>query len=233
VLTVSLVIAATATAAALVHHEFFRPPTPGAPKSTVEYMPSWQSLVASGRTIGDSSAPVKIVEFADLQCPFCRQFNRSIRLAIERYPSKVSLVFIHFPLRGHSFALPGARAVECAHAENKFVALVDLLYERQDSLTGKNPADVKMWVAFAREVGVRDTLRFERCMETVAVPPMVEAGLKVGEAHKISRTPTVIINGWRYSAPPSDSEMVRGVSRILEGKSPHQRSLFARLLGRG
>lgn len=232
-LNVSLVIAASAIAVVLVHREFFSTTVSAESRTTIEYMPRWREMVPSGRLIGDSAAPVKIIEFVDLQCPYCRRFNRSIQLIMERYPSQVSVVFIHLPLRSHPFALPAARAVECAHAEGQFADLVDLLYERQDSMGGQNPDDAKVWSAYAREVGVLDTARFTRCMQDSTTPPAVEAGLKIAKEHSIRGTPTVIINGWRYSTPPSDSELVRDVGRLLAGKRLNSRSFLARVLGRG
>lgn len=74
-----IAIAAVAIAVVLVHREFFsggesQASTPTEPA----YYSSWKELLGVGRLIGDTAAPVKIIEFGDLECPACRGFNNSV-----------------------------------------------------------------------------------------------------------------------------------------------------------
>ena len=229
VLTAALVVAAMSTAAVLVHREFLSSPDPPRPSIKKEYLRDWKRLIPAGRMIGDSTAPVTIIEFADLQCPFCREFHRSVQLLMQKHPKKVSLVFIHFPLRGHAFALPAARAVECAHKHGKFADLVDLLFEQQDSLKRMQGKGTD-WTAYAVAAGIKDTSLFEQRMRDSSIPPGVEAGLTLAKQLGVTGTPTVIVNGWRYSAPPSDSALTKHVEDLIDGKD--RRSLLTRIFGR-
>jgi hypothetical protein len=43
----------------------------------------------------------------------------------------------------------------------------------------------------------------------------------LGKQQDVRGTPTVILNGWRYGAPPQDSELVRAVRDILHGRPPY------------
>jgi protein-disulfide isomerase len=50
---------------------------------------------------------------------------------------QVSLIYIHFPLTGHRFAMPAARAAECAGNQGRFQAMYDQLFDGQDSFWGQ------------------------------------------------------------------------------------------------
>ena len=57
-------------------------------------------------TFGPEKAPVTIVEFADFQCFYCSKANQRMKALIKKYEDKVRLVYKHFPLDFHPFALP-------------------------------------------------------------------------------------------------------------------------------
>ena len=61
-----------------------------------------------------------IVEFTDYQCPYCHRAQGVIDQVLARYPGKVRLVHLEFPLDGHPGAVPAARAARCAGEQGKF-----------------------------------------------------------------------------------------------------------------
>src|SRR3989344_533240 len=64
---------------------------------------------------GDKNAPVKIIEYSDLECPFCKRFHPTLQQAVDEYKGKVAWVYRHFPLDAlHSKADKEAEAAECA-----------------------------------------------------------------------------------------------------------------------
>ena len=86
-----------------------------------------------GVVLGEAGAPVTVVEFADLQCPYCARFARSSLPVVVRElvrPGKVRLVF-----RGVVFLGPdserGLRAVLAAGEQGKAWQLLELLYRHQ------------------------------------------------------------------------------------------------------
>jgi protein-disulfide isomerase len=99
----------------------------------------------------------------------------------------------------HRFALGAARATECARGEDKFGSMVDALFNKQDSL------GLKSWVSYGVDAGLRDTAAFARCMSSSASISSVEAGRSLGRRMEVNGTPTIIVNGWRFQAPPYDS----------------------------
>src|SRR3989344_5249475 len=64
---------------------------------------------------GNPNAPVKIVEYSDTECPFCKAFHATLQKAAQEYGNDVAWVYRHFPLdQLHSKARKEAVALECA-----------------------------------------------------------------------------------------------------------------------
>lgn len=199
-----IVMSAVAVAFADLHREVTGGAKPsatayGPPVAIKDYKKAWAAVLQVGTPMGDTSAPVKIVEFADLECPGCRAFYERVRQLPESLQSQMALVFVHYPLPMHRFALGAARATECARGEHKFAAMVDALFSKQDSL------GLKTWVSYSVDAGLRDTAAFARCVSSSAAMSLVEAGRSLGRKMDVNGTPTVIVNGWRFQSPPYDS----------------------------
>lgn len=215
--TISAVLglAAVAIATVMVHREFFAPPSTNATARPSEYLASWKEILPAGHSIGDVSGSIKLIVFTDLECPFCRRFNETVKELLGQYPQGVEYVFVHRPIQNHRFALSAARAAECADRDGRFADAVNRIYAAQDSF------GLKSWNSFARDAGVQDSVLFKRCMADSTAMPKVTAGLALAEKFKITATPTVILNGWKYGIPPSDTSLVRAVKDLLAGRSPY------------
>lgn len=211
-----LTVTAVAVAAALLHGEFFRERSrvATAQQRQPEYLPNWQEFLGSGTSIGNPTAPIKIIEFGDFECPYCRVASDSLRALRDRFAGRVALVFVHYPLNRHRFARPAARVAECAGMQGRFEAMHDELYSRQDSL------GLKSWASYAAAAGVRDTIRFNRCATASDEVAKVNAGVALGNALGVTGTPTLIVNGWRFFAPPVSGELENTVSLLLQGLEP-------------
>lgn len=212
---VVLTLSAAAIATAVVHREFFAPPAPQAPAARApEHMRRWADLLEGAVVLGNRQAPVTIVEFMDLECPFCSTFNGHVRALRQKYGDVVRVAVIHFPLDQHRFARPAARAAECAHTQGRFEHFINAVYDKQDSL------GFKSWTSFASDAGVPDTVSFLRCATATTAVPRVDTGLALARAIGANGTPTVIVNGWRYYTPPDTAELDRVVRAVLAGKPP-------------
>lgn len=82
---------------------------------------------------GDRNAQVVIIEYSDLQCPFCQRFHGTMNEVMRGYkPEQVAWVFRHFPLDSiHQNARPLAEASECAYelgGDKKFWEFIDALF---------------------------------------------------------------------------------------------------------
>lgn len=207
--SILLGLAALVIAATLVHREFW---PSNVPQSGIErppvYVANWRLLLGAGHVLGDSAAPLKIIEFGDFECPYCRRADSTYHDIKKKYGSRLALVFVNFPLTMHRFAIPAARAAECAGEQGRFAEMHDLLYEKQDSL------GLKTWSAFAIDAGVRDTLAFARCNATPGMPAGIQAGLDAGHRLQVNATPTMLVNGWRFFAPPSEHQLDSALAAI-------------------
>jgi protein-disulfide isomerase len=63
---------------------------------------------------GSQNAKLTIIEFSDLECPYCKQVHPTIKQVMEKYSADVRWVYRHLPLSIHPNALSAAVASECA-----------------------------------------------------------------------------------------------------------------------
>lgn len=186
--------------------------------SSPTYVANWQELVPAGIPLSPSGREITIVEFSDYECPFCSMFDSVARevAADPRYSRRVSHLFLHSPFPGtrHKFALPAARAAECAARQNRFAEMHHLIFKNQDSL------GLKRWNAFAVGAGVRDTLEFMRCQTDTRPMPRIETSRALASQFKVAGTPTVFVNGWRYNRVMTTEELSAAIDSLLVGRKP-------------
>jgi protein-disulfide isomerase len=176
------------------------------------YIASWRSFDSVGIVTGSSTAPVRITEFVDYECPACRAYRGVLSEFAQRHPNQISEVFVHFPLPMHRFSQQAARAVECATQQGRFQEMRDRLFAQQDSF------GLKPWSAYAAAAGVSDSDRFARCLNDSASVARILRGSKLAEKLELDGTPTVVVNGWIYPTPPTLSELEADANRIASGK---------------
>lgn len=222
-MTAVLVLSAIAIAGSLVHREFFAERSVSSRSSSAPravFDSSWQSLVAAGIRVGRSDALVQIIEFADFECPYCRLFHESVESLPAPLAEQVSIVFIHSPLVQHRFALPAARAAECADSLGRFDEFAKAVFARQDSL------GLRSWESFAADAGIADSVRIANCAKAPTHSRRIEEGVALAASINVRGTPTVFVNGWRFARPPTDS-LAEVVARVAQGLPP-----FAELTSR-
>ncbi len=66
---------------------------------------------------GDSSAKIAVIEYSDLQCPYCQKVHPTYKKILDTYGKDVVWVYRHFPLSFHPDAMPLAVGAECAAKE--------------------------------------------------------------------------------------------------------------------
>lgn len=218
-LSVLLTIAALVIAAGVARREFFGSSAPRAPMNEGRQVlvdeAEWRSFFEHGVLSGDLDAPVQLVQFADLECPACRDFEMKTLSAVrERYGARLATVYVHFPLPYHRFARIAAQAAECAEVQGRFVPFVSRVYARQDSI------GLKPWTSYAVESEVPDTVAFSRCLAADDPVPRIAGGFELGQQLQVRGTPTVIVNGWRFESPPSLADLTRTIEELLDGRRP-------------
>lgn len=146
--------------------------------------------------LGDENAKVKIVEFADLRCPFCAQFYRETEQSIIKdyvETGKAVFYFRHFEFLGPASIVAG-NAVECANEQKKFWEMHDYLYTNQPSESDTSMFTNEKMTEIAGTLGV-NTNQFKSCMESSKFQANLDKDMSEGQAAGVSGTPTIFING--------------------------------------
>ena len=142
---------------------------------------------------GPEDARVTLVEFADFECPHCRELEPSVKEIVNKYP--VRLVYKDFPIAQlHPWATTAAIGARCAFEQQPgaFWKIHDDLFTNQDNITPDN-----VWEKlgeFASQAGL-DTAKFKACMASPEAAKAVEENRQEGLALKVNSTPTVFVNG--------------------------------------
>ena len=145
---------------------------------------------------GASNATVTIVEFADFECPVCRQLHEVLRGLLPNYP-QVRLAFKDFPLEQlHPWARTAALAGRCAYQQDPkaFWKMYDYLYDKQDVISAANAWDKS--VDYAGQAGLK-TDEFKACMTSQEAAAAVDANVANGKLLEVNSTPTLFVNGRR------------------------------------
>lgn len=168
---------------------------------------------------GNASAPVKIVEYSDTECPFCKRFHETMKQVMEEYGAsgKVAWVYRHFPLDAlHSKADKEAEALECANeqgGDEAFWRYTDRLFTVTPSNDGLDPAELPK---IAQYIGL-DVQKFKSCLASGKYAPHVEDDTQNAVATGGNGTPWSIVvakDGTKY--PLSGAQPYESVKQIID-----------------
>ena len=110
---------------------------------------------------GNKKAKITVVEYSDIECPFCNRFHATMKQVIDKYGDDVRWVLRHNPLDGlHANARKAAIATECAAEQGKFWELSDHLYE---TVAKNRSLDGTKFNEYASYVGM-NTTKFAACL---------------------------------------------------------------------
>lgn len=139
--------------------------------------------------MGGADAPVLLLEFTDLQCPYCA------RHALQTFPQlkrdyidtgKVQYASRDLPLERHPQAFPAAVASRCAGEQGKFWEFRHALFAQQEALASEPYARI------AGELGL-DIERLEACRKDGRQADNVRADIELARLSNISATPSFVL----------------------------------------
>ncbi|HEX6781411.1 MAG TPA: thioredoxin domain-containing protein [Solirubrobacterales bacterium] len=147
-----------------------------------------------GMILGDPGAPVELVEFADLQCPYCKAFTEDVLPPIVENQvenGEVKIAFNNFTIIGEQ-SLPAGAAALAAGAQGRGWNFVELFYRNQGA-EDSGYADDAFLEAIARGAGVKDIAAWnrERAQFTAEVEETTAEAQQLG----FSGTPSLAIRG--------------------------------------
>lgn len=181
---------------------------------------------------GPETAPVTIVVFDDLECPFCAELNATLfPVVLDRYKNLVRIVYLDFPNQGHPWALRAAIDVNCLAKQSGtgYWDAVDTIHAHAAELGGTERSlarandSLDEIVTRAGEQQHVDAAALKACIQKQDSTP-VERSREQGLRLQVQVTPTVFINGAKVEgAVPVDLIFHMIDSALLaEGRTPPQ-----------
>ncbi|HUL80369.1 MAG TPA: thioredoxin domain-containing protein [Vicinamibacteria bacterium] len=148
---------------------------------------------------GQANAPVRVVEFSDFMCPFCRNLAGALTQFVPQAGGRVVVYFKNFPLDNtcnpklpratHPGSCNLAMGAICANYQGKFEAYHDRVFQAE--VNNPQPADV---VRLAGEAGL-NSAAVEGCLGDPKTKADLAAQVAEGNRLEINATPTLYING--------------------------------------
>lgn len=152
---------------------------------------------ATDHILGNPNAPVVVVEYSDLECPFCKAFHATMHQIMDQYgkDGKVAWVFREMPIPSlHPKAPHEAEAAECAAAlggNDKFWQFIDGVFAVTPSNNGLDPSELP---AIAGQIGL-DSAKFAACLSSEPYAARINADYENGVAAGAQGTPYSIVIG--------------------------------------
>jgi protein-disulfide isomerase len=187
---------------------------------------------AAGRPArgGPANAPVLIVGFDDLECPYCAKMHQELFPALtERYKNQIHIVYRDFPLDIHPWAMRAAIDTNCVGAQSAtgYWNLVDYIHAHAAELGGADKSLAKAnetLDSLTREEGKRQKLNassIDACIakqDDTAIKESVKEGMTLG----IDATPTLFINGEKVDGAQPIEYVYRMIddALIASGQTP-------------
>ncbi len=170
---------------------------------------------------GNPNAPVKIVEYSDFECPFCKRFHFTMQQIMDEYgkDGKVAWVYRHFPIdQLHPVkARKEAVAVECANelgGNDAFWKYADRFFELSPS---NNQTDINTVLPqIAKEIGL-DEAKFATCLASNKYDKHIEDEVENAIATGGNGTPWSIVvgkDGKKY--PLSGAQPYASVKQLID-----------------
>jgi protein-disulfide isomerase/uncharacterized membrane protein len=163
---------------------------------------------------GPVQAPIRVVEFSDFLCPYCRGIAGAFANYIPKSAGRVVVYFKNYPLDQECNANikpsvhPGACWVAlgglCAQDQGRFWPYHDKVFS-----TPLNKPEAKDVVKLATEVGL-DGSRLDKCMRDPRTKARLSAEIAEGHGAGVEGTPTLYINGRRL---PRINDFIQAVDK--------------------
>ncbi len=172
---------------------------------------------------GPAHAPIRVVEYSDLLCPYCRELANAFDHYLPRAEDRVTVFYKNYPLDQECNANvqrtvhPGSCWLSlgaiCANDQRRFWPYHDRVFSSPP--TAPQAADV---VRLATEAGI-DPGAFQACLQAPATRDRLAAEISEAHGAGVRATPTLFINGKRL---PRVNDFATTVSReaVRQGLPP-------------
>ena len=179
---------------------------------------------------GPANAPVLIVGFDDLECPYCAKMHAELFPALlNRYKDQIHIVYRDFPLDMHPWAMRAAVDTNCVGAQSPggYWNLVDYIHAHASEIGGTEKSLARaneMLDAMSRDEGVKDKVNVAELNACLAKQDetAIKASIKLGEGLNLDATPTLFINGEKVEGAQPIEDVYRIIDNALiaSGQTP-------------
>jgi protein-disulfide isomerase len=149
-----------------------------------------------GMTLGEPGAPVKIFEFGDLQCPFCKANAEEVTPEIienQVRSGEANITFNQFIIIGPE-SVPAGEAALAAGAQNKAWNFVELFYRNQGEENSGYVTE-EFIESIGKSAGIPDLKKWNQERKSGKYKKDLEAQTKEAEKLKFSGTPSFAVEG--------------------------------------
>lgn len=171
-------------------------PTPPIPAGNGPSAPTQQDHVR-----GNVLATISLIEYSDLECPYCAQFHPTAQQAVDEYGGDVNWIYRHFPLSIHAGAEKKAVGSECAAK----LAGNDAFWNYTDTLFANQATTVSELANIAVSAGVNAS-DFQDCLDSNETLADVNSDLNSGIEAGVTGTPGTFV----YNNETGESKLVPG-----------------------
>jgi protein-disulfide isomerase len=190
------------------------------------------NIDTAGRPVrGNPAAKVTVVNFDDLECPYCARMHQSLfPSTLERYKDKVRFIYKDYPLSDmHPWAMHAAVDANCLAAQSSDVywTYVDYLHAHGQEVNGEDRDINKSFAALdriARQEGTLaklDSTKLDACLAKQD-ETQVRASMKEGDKLGLDSTPSLFVDGERIIGAIPEDQVWMVIDRALRaaGEQP-------------
>jgi protein-disulfide isomerase len=189
------------------------------------YAEIMSKIDVAGRPVrGNKDAKVLVVNFDDLECPFCSRMHQVLFPEIlKEYGDRVRFVYKDFPLSEiHPWAMHAAVDANClaAQSSDAYWEFADYIHANQHEVSGAGQRDAQFAALdkIAADQGQKhnvDAAKLQACMKAQN-EDQIRAEIREGESLNISATPTMFINGEEVDGALPANEIRATLDRALQ-----------------
>jgi len=161
--------------------------------------------------LGPATAKVTIVDFGDYSCASCESVDTALIELTKLYPQDLRIVWKDMPnTTAHPEALNAAMAARCAAKQDTdiFFTYHTYLFANQGSL------GTELYSTLATQLGL-NAESLTNCVTKQDTLPLVQRTYEEGLALKISATPTIFINGTRFTGTLAKADINAAIKAAL------------------
>lgn len=154
-------------------------------------------LDALGYNDGPDDALVRVIEFSDFGCGYCRQFHlESYPVLLENYMDEGKVQWKYVPMISGMFqnSMAATMVAECSAEQGRWVEMRDLMFENQQEWkSSSDPAPIVR--GYAQEMGLNmDEL--DTCLQSGDASQRIDIGTQLSREVGVRGTPTFFVVGY-------------------------------------